>query len=53
MVEGHGAGIGAKAPIPSGFELAGVQRRTGRARCAGIALRPFQRWLTAPIQKQN
>ena len=47
------AETGAKAPVPSGFQLAGAQCRTGLGRCDGIALHPFQRRIAAPIEKQN
>jgi len=47
------AGIGAKAPVPSGFRLADAQSQTGLARCMNIALHPFQLWIISPIQKQN
>ena len=47
------AETGSKAPVPSGFQLAGAQSRTGLGRCAGIALHPAQSRIAAPIEKQN
>jgi len=53
MGKHHRAGIGAKAPIPSGFRLADARRQTGFARCKNIALHPVRRRITSPIEKQN
>ncbi|MCK5550521.1 MAG: hypothetical protein KAI41_08315, partial [Hyphomicrobiaceae bacterium] len=42
-----------KANQRAGFRLADARRRTGLARCTGIALHPFQLRIISPIDKQN